>query len=144
MHIRINLTGLKETKWHEYAVRFFLGGLVTVATGLITKKFGPAVGGLFLAFPAIFPATATLIATHEKEEKRRVGLEGTGRGRDAAALEARGTAFGTVGLLAFGAIVWALLPGHRAWLILTLAASSWFAVSVLVWRLRFAWCRALA
>src|SRR5580704_13992281 len=136
MRVRIDLAALKETKWHEYATRFFLGGLITVATGLIAKKFGPAVGGLFLAFPAIFPATATLIATHEKEKKRRAGLDGTRRGRDAAALESRGTALSTVGLFAFGLIVWQLLPIHRAWLILMAAAGSWFAISVLVWRLR--------
>jgi hypothetical protein len=136
MRIRINPKALKEAKWHEYAIRFFFGGLVTVATGLIAKKFGPAIGGLFLAFPAIFPATATLIATHEKEKKQRAGLEGTRRGRDAAAIESRGTALSTVGLFGFGAIVWRLLPTHRAWLILTAAAVSWFAISVLVWRLR--------
>jgi hypothetical protein len=137
MRISINPAALKEAKWHEYAIRFFFGGLITVATGLIAKKFGPAVGGLFLAFPAIFPATATLIATREKEKKQRAGLDGTRRGRDAAAIESRGTALSTVGLFAFGAIVWRLLPTHRAWLILTAAAVSWFAISVLVWRLRF-------
>src|SRR5580704_13865837 len=106
MRVKLNLGALKEAKWHEYAIRFLLGGLITVATGLIAKNFGPAVGGLFLAFPAIFPATATLIATHEKERKRRVGLDGTRRGRDAAALESRGTALSTVGLSVFGIIVW--------------------------------------
>jgi uncharacterized protein DUF3147 len=136
MSIRINSAALKEAKWQEYAIRFLLGGLITAATGLIANKFGPAVGGLFLAFPAIFPATATLIATREKEKKRRVGLDGTRRGRDAAALESRGTAISTIGLFAFGLIVWRLLPMHRAWLILTAAAGSWLAMSVLVWRLR--------
>jgi hypothetical protein len=136
MRISINPAALKEAEWHEYAIRFFFGGLLTVATGLIAKKFGPAVGGLFLAFPAIFPATATLIATHEKDKKQRAGLDGTRRGRDAAALEARGTAFSTIGLFAFGVIVWRLLPMHRASLIPAAAAVSWFAVAVLVWRLR--------
>src|SRR5580704_7058222 len=106
MRIRMNSAALKEAKWHEYAIRFFFGGLVTVATGVIAKQFGPAVGGLFLAFPAIFPATATLIASHEKEKKKRVSLDGTRRGRDAAALESRGTALSTVGLSVFGIIVW--------------------------------------
>jgi hypothetical protein len=136
MRIGIHPVALRETKWHEYAIRFFFGGLITVATGLIANKFGPAVGGLFLAFPAIFPATATLIASHEKEKKQRAGLDGTRCGRDAAALESRGTALSTIGLFAFGLIVWRLLPMHRAWLILTAAAGSWFVISVLVWRLR--------
>ena len=34
------------------------------------KRYGPGVAGLFLAFPAIFPAGATLIEKHEKEKKR--------------------------------------------------------------------------
>jgi Protein of unknown function (DUF3147) len=144
MRIKINLAALKQTKWHEYAIRVLFGGLITVGTGFIARKFGPAVGGLFLAFPAIFPATATLIATHEKEQKQRAGLDGARRGRDAAAIEARGTAIGTIGLLAFGAIVWRLLPTHPAWLILTGAAAAWFAVSVLLWRVRIAVQRASA
>jgi hypothetical protein len=136
MRIRLNPVALREAKWQEYAIRFFFGGVTTVATGLIANKFGPAVGGLFLAFPAIFPATATLIASHENDKKQRAGLDGTRRGRDAASLESRGTALSTIGLFAFGMIVWQLLPMHRAWLILTAAAGSWFAISVLVWRLR--------
>jgi hypothetical protein len=155
MRIKRNFAAAKETKPHEYAIRFLFGGLITVATGLMAKKFGPGVGGLFLAFPAIFPATATLIATHEKEEKRRAHLNGTPRGRDAAAIEARGTAIGTTGLLAFALIVsgelrssairpeihqsWIeghLLPTHTPWLILTLAAAAWFTTSLIFLRLR--------
>lgn len=136
MRIKINFAALKETKPHEYAIRFLFGGLVTIATGLIAQKFGPTIGGLFLAFPAIFPATATLIATHEKEEKRRAGLDGAFRGRDAAAIEARGTALGAIGLLGFAVIVWHALPTHNAPAVLIAAAAAWFAVSVLFWRLR--------
>jgi hypothetical protein len=136
MRLKMNFAAAKETRPHEYAIRFLFGGLITVSAGLIAKRFGPAVGGLFLAFPAIFPATATLIATHEKQEKRRAGLDGTARGRDAAAIEARGTAIGTVGLLAFAAIVWHALPNHNAPAVLLAAAAAWFAASILFWRLR--------
>jgi hypothetical protein len=48
-------------------VRFALGGFATVAAGLVADLWGPAAGGLFLAFPAIFCATATLIEKHERE-----------------------------------------------------------------------------
>jgi hypothetical protein len=37
-----------------------MGGLVTVITGIVAKNWGPVIGGLFLAFPAIFPASATI------------------------------------------------------------------------------------
>jgi hypothetical protein len=136
MRVRVDLSALAGTNWKEYALRFLLGGAITVATGLIARKFGPAVGGLFLAFPAIFPASATLIATREKDEKRRAGLDGKFRGRDAAAIEARGTATGTLGLLAFALIVWRALPNHHAPAVLVAAAAAWFAVAVLFWRLR--------
>jgi hypothetical protein len=39
------------------------------------------VGGLFLAFPSIFPAAASLVESHEKKKKGRVGLDGETRGR---------------------------------------------------------------
>lgn len=45
------------------------GCLITVATGMIAKKYGPGIGGLFLAFPAILPASATLIEKHEKQKE---------------------------------------------------------------------------
>ncbi len=63
----------------DYAIRFLFGGLITVAAGIIAKRFGPGIGGLFLAFPAIFPASATLIEKHEKEKKE----ETTTRNSDA-------------------------------------------------------------
>jgi len=136
MYVKLNPAALTETKLGEYAIRFLFGGLVTVATGIIAQKFGPTVGGLFLAFPAIFPATATLVASHQQEKKYRAGIDGTARGRDAAALEARGAAFGTIGLAAFAAIVWRVLPDHPAPAVLVAAAAVWLAVSVVLWRLR--------
>jgi hypothetical protein len=43
--------------------------LVTVGAGLIASRFGPNLGGLFLAFPAILPATLTLVARHTRNAK---------------------------------------------------------------------------
>jgi hypothetical protein len=135
MRIKINLAGTRQIKFSEYALRFFFGGTITVVTGLVAKKFGPGVGGLFLAFPAIFPATATLIASREYEKKLVIGLDGTLRGREAAAIEARGAAYGTFGLVAFALIVWLFLPMHGTGLVLMAAALAWVMVSVLLWRI---------
>src|SRR3981081_1537138 len=104
MTIRIDLSGLRETRGHEYAIRVVLGGLITSATGLIAHLYGPQTAGLFLAFPAIFPATATLVEKHEAQ-KNRAGLEGIARGRQAAALDAAGAALGSIGLIAFSVVV---------------------------------------
>src|ERR1700759_2223782 len=111
MLVRIKVSALRDTHWHEYALRFGLGGLATVCTGLIAEFFGPVTGGLFLAFPAIFCASATLIEKHERDRKQKTGLPGTRRGRQAAALDALGATIGSFGLLGFAAAMWTL-PGR--------------------------------
>ena len=73
MKISLDLSALGKTKWYEYALRFAFGGAITVAAGLIANKWGPGVGGLFLAFPAIFPASATLVEKHEKKNSNTPG-----------------------------------------------------------------------
>jgi hypothetical protein len=67
----------------------FFGGLITAIAGVIAKQFGPAVAGLFLAFPAMFPASATLIEKHEKQKKEKKGLHGAQHGREAASMDVR-------------------------------------------------------
>ena len=136
MRIRINLASLKQTQWHEYLARFLLGGAISVATGLIAQRFGPVIGGLFLAFPAIFPSGATLIEKHECEKKRRAGIPHTLRGKLAAALDARGAAMGSIALAAFGFVIWRYLPGYNGAGILTAAVAVWLALAVLLWRVR--------
>ena len=133
MTISIDLSGLKRTKWYEFAIRFLAGGLITALVGVIAKEFGPGVGGLFLAFPSIFPAAASLVESHEKKKKARVGLDGETRGRQAAALDAAGAALGSIGLIAFAIIVWQGLPDHNPALVLASATLAWLAVSGLLW-----------
>jgi MFS family permease len=135
MIVQINLSSLRETRWYEYLIRFALGGAMTVTAGLIADRFGAIVGGLFLAFPAIFPASATLIEKHVRERKEKVGLSGARRGREAAALDAAGATVGSFGLLAFALIIWLLIERAPAWA-LVLAAVAWPAVAVLAWMLR--------
>src|ERR1700748_2029952 len=106
MVVRIKLSALKQGHWHEYVVRFALGGLATIMAGIVADIWGPEVGGLFLAFPAIFCASATLIEKHEREEKEKKGLEGRNRGKNAAALDAAGAGLGSAALAAFGAVLW--------------------------------------
>ncbi len=71
--IEIKLAAVKDTKLHEYLMRFLFGGAATVAAGLIAQRFGAGIGGLFLAFPAIFPAGVTLLEKHEKQRKAKIG-----------------------------------------------------------------------
>ena len=78
MTVKFDLSALAATKWYEYGIRFCFGGAITVIAGLLAKEFGPVFGGLFLAFPAIFPASATLVEKHEKEKKREAGISNSG------------------------------------------------------------------
>jgi hypothetical protein len=132
MIVRLNLSSLREIRWYEHAIRFVLGGAMTVLAGLIAARFGPLVGGLFLAFPAIFPASATLIEKHVREQKEKAGLSGARRGKEAAALEASGAMLGSLGLAAFALVIWRLIEPAPA-LALGLATVTWIVCSVLAW-----------
>lgn len=136
MIIKVDLEALKRTRWHEYLIRFLFGGAVTAVTGWVAGRFGPAIGGLFLAFPAIFPATATLLEKHELEKKRKAGIPFTIRGRLAAALDARGAAMGALGLAVFAGVT-RELPQYMSFpATLSLALGSWLAASSLLWYVR--------
>ena len=135
MIVRFKLSALRETSSREYLIRFALGGAATAIAGLIAAGFGPAVGGLFLAFPAIFPASATLVEKHVRERKERAGLAGSRRGKEAAALDAVGAALGSFGLAAFAAIVWLLVVRLAAWVLIP-ATAAWVAVAIAAWRSR--------
>ena len=136
MRIHIDFSVLRKTKWHEYAMRFLFGGAITAVAGIIAKSYGPVVGGLFLACPAIFPASATLIEKHERESKERLGLRGEIRGIEAAGVDTSGSALGSIGLLVFGALVWRLLPQHGIAAVLLASIVSWMLVSATLWHLR--------
>ena len=134
--IKIDPSALKETKWHEYTLRFVAGGAITVIAGMIARKWGPGIGGLFLAFPAIFPASATLIEKHQRQRKQKKGLNGEKRGTDAAAIDALGAAMGSAGLIAFAGVCWWLIPRYPALLALGGATITWLLVSLSVWTIR--------
>ena len=135
MLIRVKLSRLGETQWYEYAVRFMLGGVMTMLAGLIAKLFGPIAGGLFLAFPAIFPASATLVEKHERRRKEKVGMRGTQRGRDAAALDAAGATVGSFGLAAFGGVIWLVVPTNVPVAFFG-ATAAWVLVAAAAWWIR--------
>lgn len=135
MRVRIDLAAVKQTRWYEYALRFVFGGAITVSTGLIAERYGPVFAGLFLAFPAIFPASATLVEKHQTEKKRRAGITDRERGRKAAALDARGAAMGSVALAAFALVVWRGLDRWNTALCLGTALVLWSVVATLTWRM---------
>ncbi len=128
-------SALLQITWHEYLSRFVMGGFVTALAGVITHKYGPVLGGLFLAFPSIFPASATLIAEHEQRREKRNTVSAQMKGRKAVEMDAFGAAMGALGLLVFALLAWRLLPVFPVWLVLTGSTVAWFSVSILVWYL---------
>jgi hypothetical protein len=134
--IKVDSSVLGQTKWHDYAIRFLFGGLITAIAGIIAKKFGPEIGGLFLAFPAIFPAGATLIEKHEREKKESRGLEGAARARRLVSVDAAGASMGSIGLFAFALVVWQFIPTCPMWIVLGGATLLWLGVSVALWQVR--------
>ena len=135
MKIQLNLSALAQSRWYEYLTRFVFGGIATALAGVIAEKWGPVPGGLFLAFPAIFPATATLIDNHQRKRKRGTAGAGHVSGRKAAALDAAGAACGAFGLMAFAVSVWKLTVVVPLWATLLVAVLAWSVVSICAWRI---------
>jgi drug/metabolite transporter (DMT)-like permease len=133
--IRFSPSALKEGRWYEYVIRFALGGAATVFTGLVSSQYGASVGGLFLALPAIFCASATLIEKHEIRRKREARLEGGRRGQMAAALDAAGAALGALGMVAFAVVFWMTVRSSIASAFIG-ASLAWLFVAVVAWYVR--------
>lgn len=136
LNIRIRPKELKDAHWYSWALRILFGGSITVLAGVIAKHYGPAVGGLFLAFPAILPASMTLIERHEKAKKRRVGLDGRREAHAVASVDAAGASIGALGLASFGFVVWRGMGMGTTWEVLTLATLAWAGTALLGWLLR--------
>ena len=138
MIIKSDPSALRQTKWHEYVLRFVSGGAITVIAGLIAGKWGAVIGGLFLAFPAIFPAGATLLEKHQRERKKNRGLHGEKRSVDVAAVDAAAAALGSLGLVAFAGTCWLGFPRYAPLAVLVTALIAWALVSLSGW---FIWKR---
>jgi hypothetical protein len=116
----LELGKLRRVKPWEYALRFGFGGAITVIAALVAKQWGAAAGGLLLAFPAIMPASLTLVKQHD--------------GRASAAADARGGRVGNLALACFAAVV--AIAVAAAWpvaLALVLASVVWGLVAVGAW-----------
>jgi hypothetical protein len=112
----IELGRLGSVDAHELAIRFAFGASASLLAGFTTLVFGPRVGGLFLAFPAILAASLTLI---EKKEGNR-----------AAVHDIKGAVLGAIGLAAFALAFEAALRTTSLGFALALAFGAWIATSI--------------
>ena len=100
------------------AVRFAFGAAISLVAGLVGLRFGVRAGGILLAFPAILPASLTLIAKKD--------------GRSIASIDAMGAVLGAVALIGF-AITGRLLLPRGGLVALAVAAALWLASAVLLY-----------
>jgi hypothetical protein len=90
--------------------------------GVVGLTLGERVGGMLLAFPAILPATLTLIAKEQGEQRSFHDLQGT--------------VAGAFGLVAFGVIAAITIGRLNVLVALGLSLLAWCAVAgslYLVW-----------
>lgn len=120
---------LREIRPKELGIRFLFGCAISLVAGLISMRFGPRVGGLFLAFPAILPASLTLI------EKKH--------GSHQAMVDAIGAVLGGVALGVFALVASLLLRHFPAALGLAAATAAWLLFATGLYLLAAAWLRAL-
>jgi len=106
---------IRSVKPKELGIRFLFGTGIAVVAAIAGMVAGPRFGGLFLAFPAILPASLTLI---EKKE-----------GTSKAWADASGGVLGALGLTAFAATAVLLLPWNPAYALL-LALAAWAITSM--------------
>lgn len=127
---------VRQTSKVEFASRFLFGGAVTVIATLIANRYGPIIGGLFLAFPGIFPPSLSLTESHAEKRKARKGKSGILFARAEASVEAAGASAGALGLAAFAVVLWKGLPYCGLPIMLLADTFVWMIVSTLMWRIR--------
>ncbi len=106
---------VRSVKPSELGTRIAFGAGVALIAGIVGAAIGAKVGGLFLAFPAILPASLTLI---EKKE-----------GMTKAWADASGGVLGAIGMAAFAVTALLLLRWNPV-IALLLALMAWAVVSV--------------
>lgn len=113
MRLALDRQALARPDWPQLGIRFAFGAGIALAAGLIGMRFGPRVGGAFLAFPAILPAALTLLERADGVEKTDVDAVGAILGAVAMALFAAGVVLlarrtGPVAAIVAAATVWLL------------------------------------
>jgi uncharacterized membrane protein (GlpM family) len=121
--IGFDASKMRQAAPRDLLIRFVFGALVSLGAGLVSIAFGDRIGGLFLAFPAILPATLTLV--RQKQSKRD------------AVEDDEGAVLGAAALIAFAGVTWASLPRVAGWLALLAATGAWLVAAIALYALVF-------
>jgi len=111
---KLNVSALKRQGPRDYMMRFAFGAVIAAVAGIAGLGMGDKMGGVLLAFPAILPASLTLI---ERKEGRRI-----------AAIDAMGAILGSIALIGF-AITASLGLRHWGGVGLAAAALVWMVLA---------------
>jgi hypothetical protein len=113
---RIAAGALREAKPKHFVIRFAFGAAISLVAGLVSLAFGARAGGVFLAFPAILPATLTLIERRGTKEDVEEDDEGA--------------VLGSVGMVAFAVVAVVTLSRLTSAVALLCASLAWLLCSV--------------
>lgn len=129
---RLNLGKLSKANPKDYAIRFVLGGVVSVVASLLGHWVTQRFGGIFTAFPAILLASLTLIGEHD--------------GNEASAEDAAGGVAGALALVVLAVFLSLVLPRASGALALAAGVGLWLVLAVSLYGLavRFGWLRTRA
>lgn len=115
----VDLRKLGDATAKQMAVRFALGAGVSIVAGIISKAVGARFGGLFLAFPAILPASLTFV-----EDKENRGM---------ADRDAMGAILGGLALVVFAAVGESMFHRRNSAVVLMLALMAWLVCSFVLY-----------
>ena len=111
----LDVGALKKHHVSDYLTRFAFGAGISAAAAIVAAIFGAKVGGVLLGFPAILPASLTLI---ERKD-----------GRGEAAVNAISAILGAVALVVFAVVAGFALMRFNGVVALVLATAAWLFVA---------------
>jgi hypothetical protein len=115
----VELDHLKKHSMSDYVTRFAFGAGISAAAAIVGAIFGAKVGGVLLGFPAILPASLTLI---ERKD-----------GRGPAAVNAVAAILGALALVVFAVVAGIGLRRFTPVVALLIATAAWLAVAFVLY-----------
>lgn len=110
---------LRDIPSRDLLIRFGFGAAISAIAAWVAIVAGSGPGGILLAFPAILPATLTLVEREEGERK-------------AEDLDV-GAVLGALALAPFALVIWQYVDTGSAPLVLALGTIAWLVASVLLY-----------